>query len=95
MPDYSIVNPHALLATSISLHAQANELPAGAPDPLVISACGDNGVIEAARSFSMWAALTGIVQKDGIDTVASQLEGVLREYGMWDAQAAKNLKAVM
>ena len=91
MPDDIILNSESLMAVGVSLRLQATEMPAGAPDPLEISGCGDGGVISAAKSFSMWAAVTGIVVRDGISTMAQQSDAVVKEYGDWDANTSKNL----
>ena len=91
MTDDVTVNSESLLAVGASLRLQAADLPAGAPDPLDISGCGDAGVLGAARSFSMWAALTGIVAKDGITTLAQQSDAVVKEYGDWDSNTAHHL----
>lgn len=92
MPDATVVNSEALMYIAASLRLQADLLPAGAPNPLDISGSGDAGVISTAQSFSMWSALTGIVGRDSIDTVAQQVEAVVREYGDWDAHTAADIK---
>jgi len=91
MSDAIVVNSESLMYIEASLRLQADEIPAGAPDPLDISGSGSAGVISAARSFSMWSALTGIVARDSIDNVAQQVEAVVKDFGDWDTHMAADI----